>query len=97
MALSIEQTKKICELACLKISDDDLPQATQDLNAIVDCFEILGQADVEGIEPLVHPIPLFNVFRDDVPSPSLSQAMALANAPVRTGDYFGVPAVFNDD
>ena len=34
---------------------------------------------------------------DDVPTPSLSVAEALANAPSRQGSHFGVPAVFDSD
>jgi len=38
-----------------------------------------------------------NVFREDEPGACLTPDEALANAPVRYGDYFGVPAVFDTD
>ena len=41
--------------------------------------------------------PIENVFRPDVPVPSLPVDAALQNAPNRVGDYFGVPAVLGGD
>ena len=45
------------------------------------------------MEPLAHPLPLHNMFREDELAPSLPAADALANAPDRRGDFYGVPAV----
>jgi aspartyl-tRNA(Asn)/glutamyl-tRNA(Gln) amidotransferase subunit C len=42
---------------------------------------------------LAHALDIQNVFRDDEPVPSLPVDAALANAPDRHGDFFGVPAV----
>ena len=45
------------------------------------------------MEPLAHPLDLQNVFRADEPVPSLPVDVALANAPDRRADFYGVPAV----
>jgi aspartyl-tRNA(Asn)/glutamyl-tRNA(Gln) amidotransferase subunit C len=45
------------------------------------------------VEPLAHPLPIHNVFREDKPAPSLPVDAALRNAPDRSGDFYGVPAV----
>ena len=49
--------------------------------------------ETEHIEPLAHPLPIQNVFRMDESAPSLAVDDALANAPDRRGDFYGVPAV----
>jgi len=63
------------------------------IDGIVAYVDQLQQVDTQGIEPLVHPVPVQNVFRDDEPAPSLAVGAALKNAPARRGDFFGVPAV----
>jgi aspartyl-tRNA(Asn)/glutamyl-tRNA(Gln) amidotransferase subunit C len=67
------------------------------LSAILDYVAQLRQLDTAGVEPLAHPLPVQNVFRPDDPAPSLPADEALANAPRRLGDYFGVPAVFEEN
>ena len=59
-----------------------------------------ARADHDRVEPLAHPLPIHNVFRDDEPAPSLPVDEALANAPDRRRDargdsFYGVPAVLD--
>ena len=71
-----------------------LPDDIDDeLGAILDYVDQLQKIDTQGVEPLAHPLPIHNVFRDDEPGPSLGVDEALANAPDRQGDFYGVPAV----
>ena len=97
MSLTLDDVRKVAKLARLELADADLARLQPQLSAILDYVDQLQQLNTEGIEPLAHPLPLANAFRDDVPTPSLSVDDALANAPNRIGDYFGVPAVFNTD
>ena len=97
MSLSTEQVKKVAALARLEMSDADLGTMANQLNAILGYVDQLGSVNTDGVEPMAHPLPLQNVFRDDVPVPSLPVDAALQNAPVRLADFFGVPAVFDAD
>jgi aspartyl-tRNA(Asn)/glutamyl-tRNA(Gln) amidotransferase subunit C len=63
------------------------------VGAILEYVNQLQQVDTEGIEPLAHPLPLTNVFRQDEPASSLPVGAALANAPDRRGDFYAVPPV----
>ena len=94
MSLTLDDVRKVAKLARLELADADLARLQPQLSAILDYVDQLKQLNTEGIEPLAHPLPIANAFRDDVPTPSLSVDDALANAPHRIGDYFGVPAVF---
>jgi len=67
----------------------------QQLGAILDYVDLLQRIDTTGIEPLAHPLPLSNVFRDDAPIDSLPVDAAMANAPDRRGDFYAVPAVLD--
>ena len=97
MSLDLDQVKKVAKLARLDLADADLTRMADQLNRILVYIDALQEVDTDGVEPLAHPLPVRNVFRDDVPVPSLSVADALKNAPARQGDYFAVPAVFDSD
>jgi len=97
MSLTLSEVKKVASLARLELSDADLVQMVDQLNRILSYVDQLASVNTDGIEPLAHPLPVHNVFRDDVPTPSLSVDAALQNAPNRLGEFFGVPAVFDTD
>jgi len=93
MALTIEEVRWIAHLARLKLTDDELQAMTRDLGSILEYVNLLQQVNTDGVEPLAHPLDVNNVFRADEPGVSLPVDVALANAPDRRGDFYGVPAV----
>jgi aspartyl-tRNA(Asn)/glutamyl-tRNA(Gln) amidotransferase subunit C len=94
MSLTLDQVRKVAQLARLDLAEDDLVRMQHQLSAILDYVAQLQQLDTAGVEPLAHPLPVQNVFRDDELAPSLPVDEALKNAPARSGNYFAVPAVF---
>jgi aspartyl-tRNA(Asn)/glutamyl-tRNA(Gln) amidotransferase subunit C len=97
MSLTLDDVRKVAALARLDLSEDDLPRMREQLSTILDYVDLLRELNTDGVEPMAHPLPIQNVFRDDDPTPSLPVDDALRNAPTRIGDYFGVPAVFETD
>lgn len=97
MSLSPEQVQKVAALARLDLAPDQLTVMAGQLNRILDFVDQLQQVDTTGVEPMAHPIPVTNVFRQDEPGASLPVDDALANAPTRGGNFFAVPAVFSDE
>ena len=95
MSLTTDDVRWVAHLARLRLSDAELAAMTRQLGAILDYVDLLKQVNTEGVEPLAHPLPVRNVFRDDEPAPSLPVAAALANAPGRQDDFFRVPAVLD--
>jgi aspartyl-tRNA(Asn)/glutamyl-tRNA(Gln) amidotransferase subunit C len=93
MSLAAEQVRWVAHLARLELSDAELTSMTRELGAILEYVDQLQKIDTRGVEPLAHPLPIHNVFREDEPAPSLGVDEALANAPDRQGDFYGVPAV----
>ena len=91
--LTPEQVGWVAHLARLDLSPADRDRMARQLSAILDYFDQLNRVKTDGVEPLSHPLKVHNVFRADEPRPSLSVDDALANAPDRRGDFFGVPAV----
>ncbi|MFL5330681.1 MAG: Asp-tRNA(Asn)/Glu-tRNA(Gln) amidotransferase subunit GatC [Gemmataceae bacterium] len=93
--MDLDQVRWVSHLARLELSEAEVADMARQLGAILEYVDQLKSVDTEGVEPLAHPLAMSNVFRDDEPTKSLSVDDALANAPVRNGDFFGVPAVFD--
>jgi aspartyl-tRNA(Asn)/glutamyl-tRNA(Gln) amidotransferase subunit C len=95
MSLSLDEVRWIAHLARLDLTPAELNTMMRDLSAIVDYVKQLQQVNTEGVEPLAHALDIQNVFRDDEPAASLPVDAALANAPDRRSEFFGVPAVLD--
>ena len=93
--MDIENVRKVARLARLELSSADLTKMAAQLSAILSYVDQLEQLNTDNVEPMAHPLPVQNVFRADEPTPSLPVGEALKNAPVRSGDFFGVPAILD--
>jgi aspartyl-tRNA(Asn)/glutamyl-tRNA(Gln) amidotransferase subunit C len=95
MSLTADDVRWVAHLARLEMSAAELETMARQLSSILDYVNQLQQVNTEGVEPLAHPLPIHNVFRDDLPAPCLTADAALANAPDRRGDFYAVPAVLD--
>lgn len=94
--ISPEEVAKVAKLARLSLTDSELDRFTHQLSDILDHAAELSELDLDGIEPLAHPIPLENVMRDDVVGPLLDRDEVLACAPATEGGRFSVPPVLGE-
>jgi len=95
--ISEEQVRKVAQLGRLELSDEEVSQFSGQLSSIVGYIEKLDELNTDGVEPLAHCLPVYNVLRDDAPQPSLSNEQALANAPDTEDVYFKVPKILDDN
>jgi aspartyl-tRNA(Asn)/glutamyl-tRNA(Gln) amidotransferase subunit C len=96
MSLSREQVEKVSLLGRLRLTSDELEMMTTQLGAIVGYVEQLSELNTDDVQPMSHPLEMFNVFRPDEPRPSVDRATMLANAPHADGEYYLVPAVLGE-
>jgi aspartyl-tRNA(Asn)/glutamyl-tRNA(Gln) amidotransferase subunit C len=89
------QVRHVAKLGRLKLTDADVARYSTQLTAILGYVAQLKSVDVTGVEPMSHPLPLKNVLREDVVTPSLPVETVLANAPAKDGPYFAVPKVLD--
>ena len=73
--------------------EEDLEQLEVILGAVAQVSEV-ASADVP---PMSHPLPLVNVFRDDVVRPTLSNDEALSGAPSVESERFRVPRILDEE
>jgi aspartyl-tRNA(Asn)/glutamyl-tRNA(Gln) amidotransferase subunit C len=93
MALTRDEVLHVADLARLSLVPEEIAVVTRQLNDILAYVEKLQELDTEGVEPLAHVIPVFNVFREDEVREGLDREAALSNAPAREEGAFVVPRI----
>jgi aspartyl-tRNA(Asn)/glutamyl-tRNA(Gln) amidotransferase subunit C len=96
MHLTTDEVRHVAELAKLALTDEEVALYAVQLSAILDYAEILMEVDTSHVPPTPYVLPLVNVLRDDVPGLSLSNEVALSNAPDQANGFFRVRAVFEE-
>ena len=94
-AITFEQVKHLASLALIEMTDEELTAMASELDVIVASVETMSQKATADIPATSHPIPLENVFREDVPV--LTQEEALSGAPDAQDGKFRVPAILDED
>ncbi len=93
MKLTPEQVQHVARLARLEIDPRNVEKLADQLAAILEYVNKLGEVDTRDIPATTHAIALTNAFRDDVVQDHLSPEEALENAPERENGSFVVPKV----
>jgi aspartyl-tRNA(Asn)/glutamyl-tRNA(Gln) amidotransferase subunit C len=83
----------VAKLARLNLGDEEIARLRAQLAQILEHAARVGEVAAADVPPTASPIPRANVYRDDVPEPSLPVDEALRNAPERDGDRFRVPRI----
>jgi aspartyl-tRNA(Asn)/glutamyl-tRNA(Gln) amidotransferase subunit C len=87
----------VAGLARLSLTEEEGRLFKEQLSGILGYIEKLGEVDTEGVLPTTHVLPsMKNVFREDVPAPSITSREALSNTPDRTEDLFKVPRIIKE-
>jgi aspartyl-tRNA(Asn)/glutamyl-tRNA(Gln) amidotransferase subunit C len=77
------------------MSDDELARMAGELDSIVAAVASVSEVAGDDVPATSHPIPLTNVFREDVVGETLTQEEALQNAPDQEDGRFKVPAILD--
>jgi aspartyl-tRNA(Asn)/glutamyl-tRNA(Gln) amidotransferase subunit C len=95
--LSRAEVAHLANLARIDLSDEELDHLGPQLGVILESVaSISGVAD-DDVPPTSHPLPITNVFREDVVTPSLPPEQALAGAPATEQQRFMVPRILGDE
>jgi aspartyl-tRNA(Asn)/glutamyl-tRNA(Gln) amidotransferase subunit C len=94
--ISTEQVAHVARLARLDLTADELDHYTHQLAAILDHAADIEALDLDGVEPMTHPVPLSNVLREDIVRPCLDRDEVLAAAPAAQSGRFKVPPILGE-
>ncbi len=94
--MEISEVNKVAALARLSLDESDLADCQTHLGKILDYVRLLEEVDVTDTDPLPHPVPRQNVFREDEVRESLPREAALSNACNTDGQFFLVPRILEE-
>ncbi|MBI3925256.1 MAG: Asp-tRNA(Asn)/Glu-tRNA(Gln) amidotransferase subunit GatC [Armatimonadetes bacterium] len=94
--LEPEEVEHVAHLARLSISDEERERFARELGSILHYVDLLQSLDTENVEATLGVQPQSNVFREDTPREPLGPDKALANAPLREGNYFRIPRILEE-
>lgn len=94
--ISRDDVAHLAGLARIELSDAELDHFASELPAIVAHVASVQEVAGDDVPAMSHPVPVNNVFRDDVVRPSLSPEDALAGAPESDQQRFLVPKILGE-
>ena len=91
--ISEEQVRHVANLARLGLKDEEVARMGEQLGAILESIDKIGELDLEGVPPTANPLNLTNVLRPDEPRAELPREEARAPAPEPVDGLFAVPRI----
>ena len=96
MAIDRATVDYVARLSRLALSEAEREAFTRQLREILDYFARLQTLDLSAVPPTAHVHEGTNLFREDIPRPSLPREEVLAAAPEVEEGFFVVPAVLEE-
>jgi aspartyl-tRNA(Asn)/glutamyl-tRNA(Gln) amidotransferase subunit C len=95
--ISRDEVSHLADLARIELSDAELDHLAPQLSVILDSIASIRGVAGDDVPPTSHPLPLTNVFRDDVVAPCLTPQEALSGAPEVELQRFKVPRILGEE
>lgn len=96
-SITREEVAHLADLARIDLSDAELDHLAPQLSVILESIAAIRDVAGDDVPPTSHPLPLTNVFRDDVVTPGLTVEEALSGAPEAEGNRFSVPRILGEE
>lgn len=88
-----EDVKHVAKLARLELTEEEIEKYSKQLDEIIKHVEQMNEVDTTGVEPMPHPIPVYNVMREDEVKYEQTKEELMANAPLEENGFFRVPKI----
>jgi len=92
-----DEVAHLATLARIDLDDAELDHLAPQLSVILESVASLSEVAAGDIPPTSHALPLTNVFREDVVTPSLTPEQALSGAPEVEDQRFSVPRILGEE
>lgn len=96
-AITRDDVAHLARLARIDLPPESLDHYAEQLEHILGAVAKVAEVAADHVPATSHPMPLVNVFRDDVVRPSLDRDEALAGAPSVESDRFRVPRILDEE
>ena len=94
--ISVDDVRKVAQLARLDLPEDKIATYTGQLESILEYVSQLEGIDTEGVPETTRAVEVTNVTREDGVTPTPVRDDILNQAPQREGDFFRVPKILAD-
>lgn len=100
--VTIEDVRRVAELANLELTQEEEPRMQRDLNAILGYVAQLNELDTTDVPPMAQVGEILDgdvshahgeMLRRDIVQPSIDRSEVIAAAPETDGRFFKVPKV----
>ncbi|HEY0161719.1 MAG TPA: Asp-tRNA(Asn)/Glu-tRNA(Gln) amidotransferase subunit GatC [Edaphobacter sp.] len=100
--VTIEDVRRVAELANLELTPEEEPRMQRDLNAILGHIAELNELNTSDVPPMAQVGEMLDgnavhthgeTLRADLVQPSVDRAAVMASAPETDGRFFKVPKV----
>lgn len=100
-SVSIDDVRRVAELANLELTAEEEPRMRRDLNAILDHIAQLNELDTSDVPPMAQVGVMLGgavldrgqTLRADLVRPSVDRVAVMVSAPETDGRFFKVPKV----
>ncbi|MFS0576946.1 Asp-tRNA(Asn)/Glu-tRNA(Gln) amidotransferase subunit GatC [Sporosarcina sp. 179-K 3D1 HS] len=75
------------------LSDEEAEVYAEQLADMISFTNVLREVDTENVAPMTHPIPLYNVLREDVPRDVLDREEMLKSVKEHEDGLIKVPSI----
>lgn len=96
-ALSPDDVARLAALARIDLEPEELERLAGELDAVVAAVASVSSVVSDDVPATSHPLPLVDVYREDVVEPSLPAQDVLAGAPAAQDGRFLVPQILEED
>jgi len=96
-SISREEVANLARLARIDMSESELDHLSSELDVILSAVARVSEVAGDYIPPTSHPLPLLNVFREDVVKASLTAEEALSGAAAKEDGRFKVPQILGEE
>jgi aspartyl-tRNA(Asn)/glutamyl-tRNA(Gln) amidotransferase subunit C len=95
--ISREEVARLAGLARIDLTEAELTRLAGELDVIVESVAKVSEIATVDVPATSHPLPLTNVYREDVPETPLAVQDVLAGAPAAEDGRFLVPQILEED
>lgn len=94
---STDEVARLAGLARIDLTPSELTRLAAELEVIAHAVEKVSQVAADDVPATSHPIPLVNVWREDIPVATLDRDEVLAQAPAAQDGRFAVPQILGEE
>lgn len=97
MSIDPKTVDHVALLARLALSEEERERLRDQLSAILEHINVIGEADTSQVPVRAHILPLENIMRADIPEPYPDSQLLVENAPAHEDSFIRVRAVLDNE